>query len=61
MKSKPEYNEGPQAAQRFEEAMRRVLSVSHEEIQRRIAAEREQSALNPHKRGPKAKAKPSAS
>lgn len=53
MKSKPEYDEGPKAAHRFEEAMRRMLSVSHEEIQRRIATEREKSLQNPHRRGPK--------
>jgi hypothetical protein len=57
MKATPQYEEGPKAAQRFEEAMRRVLSVSHEEIQRRVAEERKRSLQNPHRRGPKPKAK----
>jgi hypothetical protein len=57
MKAKPEYEEGPEAWQRFDGAMRKVLTVSHIEIQRRIEAERQKAALNPRKRGPKSKAK----
>lgn len=57
MKAKPEFEEGPQAARRFEDAMRRALSVSHAEIQRRVAEERNKSLQNPHRRGPKPKAK----
>lgn len=55
MKREPEYVEGPEAQQRFEKAMRKVLSVPHSEIQRRIEAERKASAANPRKRGPKPK------
>jgi len=40
---------------RMNAAMGKILSVSHEEMQRRIAAEKERSAKNPHKRGPKPK------
>ena len=60
MKSKPEYVEGPEAAERFHSAMRKVLSVPHAEIQRRIEAERKISAANPNRRGPQPKAKTSA-
>ncbi len=38
-------------------AMKTVLEVSHEEIQRRIANEKQRAALNPRKRGPKPKGK----
>jgi hypothetical protein len=55
MKRTPEYVEGVEAFTRFQSGMRKALSVSHEEIQRRIAAERERAAKNPHKRGPKPK------
>jgi hypothetical protein len=40
--------------------MRKVLSVSHDEIMRRIAAERERAAQNPNRRGPKRKSNPAA-
>jgi hypothetical protein len=55
MKSRPEYVEGPEAFARFQGAMQKVLSVQHAKLQRRIAAERQKAALNPHKRGPKPK------
>jgi hypothetical protein len=55
MKSKPEYVEGPEAWERFQGAMRRVVAVPHAEIQARIARQREAAARNPHKRGPKPK------
>jgi len=42
---------------RMNAVMGKILSVSHEEMQRRIAVEKEKSAKNPHKRGPKPKAK----
>lgn len=57
----PEYVEGTEAFTRFRGAMQKVLTVSHAESQRRIAAERERAALNPKRRGPKRKVNPSAS
>jgi hypothetical protein len=57
MKAKPEYVEGTEAWTRFQGAMKKVLSVSHEEMQRRIEAERAKSAANPKRRGPKRKEK----
>lgn len=45
------------AAARFDALVRKVLSVPHEEIMRREAAYKQQSLLNPHRRGPKPKAK----
>jgi hypothetical protein len=58
MKShKPEYVEGPEAWTRFQAAMKKVVSVPHAEIQRRIEEHREQAAKNPNKRGPKTKTK----
>jgi hypothetical protein len=56
MKHIPEYIEGPEAWARFMDGIRKVLTVSHNEIQRRIEAERAKSALNPNRRGPKRKA-----
>ena len=45
---------------RFNAAMDKILSVSHEEMQHRLAAYKEQADKNPRKRGPKRKAKPAA-
>jgi hypothetical protein len=56
-KAKAEYSEGEEAAARFLDAMRHVVTVSHTEIQRRVAVERERSLRNPNKRGPKRKSK----
>lgn len=42
---------------RFDALVRKVLSVPHEEIMRREAEYKRQSALNPHRRGPKPKTK----
>ena len=58
MKShQPEYIEGPEASQRFDALVRKVLSVPHEEIMRREAEYKRQSAMNPKRRGPKQKVK----
>jgi hypothetical protein len=45
---------------RFDALVRKVLSVPHEEIMRREAEYKRQSALNPNRRGPKPKVKPFA-
>ena len=60
MNGKPEAIEGPEAAARFDALVRKVLSVPHEEIMRREAEYRRQSAMNPNRRGPKPKVKPFA-
>ena len=44
----------------FDKAMGRILSVSKEELLRREEEYKRQAALNPRKRGPKPKVKPSA-
>jgi hypothetical protein len=53
MKPATEMVEGPEAFTRFEKTMKRVLSVPHSEIKRRIEEHRKEAALNPNKRGPK--------
>ena len=55
MKAKPEYIEGPEAAARFDALVRKILAVPHEEIMRREAEYKRQSAMNPNRRGPKPK------
>ena len=40
---------------RFDDLTRRLLVVSREIVQKRMAQHREQSAQNPRKRGPKPK------
>jgi hypothetical protein len=46
-----------EAAARFDALVRKVLSVPHDEIVRREAEHKRQSALNPNKRGPKPRVK----
>lgn len=60
MKAKLEYIEGPEASARFDSLVRKILAVPHAEIMRREAEYKMQSIANPHRRGPKPKAKPSA-
>jgi hypothetical protein len=55
--TKVETDEGPKAEQRFVGAMKKILSVSREEMARREAAYQIQSNLNPKRRGPKPKHK----
>ena len=56
----PEMIEGSEAAKRFDAPVRKVLSVLHEEIMRREAEYKRQSAIDPNRRGPKRKSKTSA-
>lgn len=53
--------EGPEAYRRFETAVKAVLTVPHSKVQKQIEEHRKQAALNPNRRGPKRKIKPSAS
>ena len=59
--SLPACVEGREASARFDATIRKLLSVSHAEIQRREAEYRKQSLANPNRRGPKPKVKSSAS
>ena len=61
MKQQSAMIEGPEAFTRFSAAMKAVLAVPHSVIQQRIAEHRKEADLNPRKRGPKRKTKPSAS
>jgi hypothetical protein len=42
-------------AERFDSAVRKILAVPREEILRREAERKKESALNPNRRGPKPK------
>jgi len=57
MKPSSEIIEGPEAVERFDALVRRVLSVQHAEIMRREEKYKRQSLANPNRRGPKPKAK----
>lgn len=57
--SLPDHIEGPEAFQRFDTLVRKVLSVPHEEIMRREAEYKKQSLANQHRRGPKRRLKAS--
>ena len=48
--------EGPEAFTRFQTAMRKVLAVPNAKVKAQIEAQREASAKNPNRRGPKPKA-----
>jgi hypothetical protein len=52
--------EGPEAFQRFRNAMKGVLAVPHSVLKERIEKARQESATNPNRRGPKRKAKPAS-
>jgi hypothetical protein len=50
MRSEREYHEGPDAADRFEDTLRRVLKVSKEELLKREAAyKKARKAAKAHK------------
>ena len=55
MKPEPESVNGPETMARLDAVVRKVLSVPHEEILRREAEYKRQSAANPNRRGPKPK------
>lgn len=55
MKPQPEMVEGTEAFTRFENAMKKVLSVPHAVIQKRIEEHRKEATENPNRRGPKRK------
>ena len=57
----PDCIEGSEAFRKFDAAAGQILSVPRSEIMRREAEYKRKSALNPKRRGPKRKVKPSAS
>jgi hypothetical protein len=46
MKAEPEYIEGSEAWERFQTAVKGILAVPHDEIQRRIEEHRKKAARN---------------
>ena len=52
--------EGPEAFERFDNAVGTLLSVSHDELMRREREYKKKAARNPRKRGPKPKRKSSS-
>jgi hypothetical protein len=57
----PECIEGQEAFQRFDAAMRQILSIPHSTLVRRERAYRKRVDANPNRRGPKRKITPFAS
>jgi hypothetical protein len=55
MKKEPEMIEGTEAFENFKNVMKQVLSVPHDEVQKRIEEHRKEAAANPNRRGPKTK------
>ncbi len=55
-----EYDEGPQATERFKSMVKALLAIPHVEMLRREEEYQKQQAMKP-KRGPKRKVKPFAS
>lgn len=53
----PDCAEGKEAFKRFDITMGKLLSVSHDELQRREAEYQKESKANPNRRGPKPKVK----
>jgi hypothetical protein len=53
----PQCNEGPEAFQRFDATIGKLLSVPHSVLVEREKAYRAQAAKNPNKPGPKPKIK----
>jgi hypothetical protein len=53
---KPEYIEGPEAAQRFDCMMTALVAIPHSVIAQREKAYRKKVDANPDRRGPKRKA-----
>ena len=51
----PDIIEGPEAFKRFTNAMKRVLTVPREVVQKKIQEHRKEVAANPNRRGPKKK------
>jgi hypothetical protein len=61
MKTHPEMIEGPEAFERFENAMRAVVKVPRSVIQKQLQEHKKAVDENPNRRGPKRKVKPSVS
>jgi len=55
MKPPAEMHEGPEAFERFKNAMKAVLAVPHSVIQKQVEQHRRQAAKNPNRPGPKPK------
>ena len=51
----PDIINNPEAFKRFQDAMKTIISVPHDVIQKRIEEHRKAAAKNPNRRGPKPK------